>query len=131
VPGYNRNWITPINLAQRYRFSQHLIENINQAETGAIIKTDLVAFVDNSQYVSVPSDATTVVKTFTDYLIAVEINADRFNYFLNTIFLEGLGAYNWTNEWNAYKAGGSDATIKLRLETLVEKLIQTPEFQLF
>ena len=37
-------------------------------------------------------------------LFAVEINTDRFNYFLNTIFLESLAAYNWTNEWNAYKA---------------------------
>lgn len=131
IPGYNRNWITPINLANRYLFSQRLIENINTGEAGAIINADLVNFVDNTQHVDNPSDATRVVKAFTDYLIAVEINTDRFNYFLNTIFLESLAAYNWTNEWNAYKSGGSNATVKLRLETLVTRLIQTPEFQLF
>jgi uncharacterized protein (DUF1800 family) len=131
IPGYNRNWITPINLANRYLFSQRLIENINTGEAGAVINVDLVNFVDNTQHVDNPSDATRVVKAFTDYLIAVEINADRFNYFLNTIFLESLAAYNWTNEWNAYKSGGSNATVKLRLETLVTRLIQTPEFQLF
>ena len=49
VPGYNRNWITPINLANRYLFSQRLIENINRGEAGAVIKADLVAFVDNPQ----------------------------------------------------------------------------------
>ena len=64
-------------------------------------------------------------------MFAVEINTDRFNYFLNTIFLESLAAYNWTNEWNSYKAGGSDAIVRLRLEILVAKLIQTPEYQLF
>jgi hypothetical protein len=108
-----------------------LIENINRGETGVSIKVDLIAFVDNSQHVSDPSNASLIVKAFTDYLFAVEINSDRFNYFLNTIFLESLGAYNWTNEWNAYKAGGSNATVKLRLETLVTRLVQTPEFQLF
>jgi uncharacterized protein (DUF1800 family) len=131
IPDYNRNWITPINLANRYLFSQMLIENINRGETGVSIKVDLIAFVNSSQHVSDPSNASLVVKAFTDYLFAVEINSDRFNYFLNTIFLESLGAYNWTNEWNAYKAGGSNATVKLRLETLVTRLIQTPEFQLF
>ena len=131
VPDYNRNWITPINLANRYLFSQMLIENINRGTTGASIKVDLIAFVDNSQHVSDPLNASLIVKAFTDYLFAVEINSDRFNYFLNTIFLESLGAYNWTNEWNAYKAGGSNSTVKLRLETLVTRLIQTPEFQLF
>jgi uncharacterized protein (DUF1800 family) len=131
IPGYNRNWITPINLANRYLFSQSLIENINRGEAGAVINADLVSFVDNTLHVDNPSDATKVVKAFTDYLIAVEINADRFNYFLNTIFLESLAAYNWTNEWNAFKSGGSNATVKLRLETLVTRLIQTPEFQLF
>lgn len=131
VPGYNRNWITPINLANRYLFSQRLIENINTGEAGAVINADLLAFADNPQHIANPSDAASVVKAFTDYMFAVEINTDRFNYFLNTIFLEGLAAYNWTNEWNSYKAGGSDAIVKLRLEILVAKLIQTPEYQLF
>lgn len=131
VPGYNRNWITPINLANRYLFSQRLIENINRGETGAVIRADLVAFVDNPNHVANPSDALSVVKAFTDYLLAVEINGDRLNYFLNVIFLESLAAYNWTNEWNAFKAGGTDAIVKVRLETLVTKIIQTPEFQLF
>jgi uncharacterized protein (DUF1800 family) len=131
VPGYNRNWITPINLANRYLFSQRLIENINTGETGAVINADLLAYADNPQHIANPSDAASVVKAFTDYMFAVEINTERFNYFLNTIFLEGLAAYNWTNEWNSYKAGGSDAIVRLRLEILVAKLIQTPEFQLF
>jgi uncharacterized protein (DUF1800 family) len=131
IPDYNRNWITPINLANRYLFSQALLENINRGNTGAVIKAGLIEFTDNPLYVSNPSDPAIVVKAFTDYLLAVQINTDRFNYFLNTIFLESLAGYNWTNEWNAYKAGGSDATVKLRLETLVTRLIQTPEFQLF
>jgi hypothetical protein len=131
LPGYNRNWITPINLANRYLFSQNLLENINRGESGLVINADLISFIDNTQHVSDPSDASKVVKAFTDYLISVEINTDRFNYFLNTVFLDTLAAYNWTNEWNAYKAGGSNASVKLRLDTLITRLIQTPEFQLF
>jgi uncharacterized protein (DUF1800 family) len=131
VPGYNRNWITPTNLASRYLFSKALLENINEGQTGTPIKADIVSFVDNSAHVSNPSDPSAVVKAFTDTLLAVDINSDRFNYFLNTIFLDGLAAYNWTNEWSAYKSGGSDATVRLRLEVLLTRLIQTPEFQLF
>jgi uncharacterized protein (DUF1800 family) len=131
IPDYNRNWITPVNLANRYLYSRALLENINSGISGAVIKADIVEFVNNPVNISNPSDASGVVKLFTDYLLAVQINTDRFNYFLNTIFLDGLAAYNWTNEWNAYKAGGSDATVRLRLETLITRLIQTPEFQLF
>jgi uncharacterized protein (DUF1800 family) len=131
VPSYNRNWITPLNLANRYIFSQKLIENLNQGQSGSVIQADLIGFVDNTQHIADASSATQVVQAFVDYMLAVEVNTDRFNYFLNTIFLESLGAYNWTTEWNAYKAGGSNVTVKLRLETLVSKLIQTPEFQLF
>jgi uncharacterized protein (DUF1800 family) len=131
VPSFNRNWITPMNLANRYLLSQHLIENINTGQGGAQLHADLVGFVGNPQNIADPTDPANVVKAFTDYLFALEITTDRFNYFLNSVFLDGLGGYNWTNEWNAYKGGGNDTTVKLRLETLVTKLIQTPEFQLF
>ena len=131
VPGYNRNWITPINLANRYLFSQRLLKILIPVKQVQLLMLTLWLLPIIPSILPILQMHASVVKAFTDYMFAVEINTDRFNYFLNTIFLESLAAYNWTNEWNSYKAGGSDAIVRLRLEILVAKLIQTPEFQLF
>ena len=62
--------------------------------------------------------------------MAVTLNTERFNYFLNTVFLDTLTQTTWLSEWNSYIGGGDELVVRERLETLVSSLIQTPEFQL-
>lgn len=130
VPTFNRFWITTLTLANRYVFAEQLISGVNKGNTDLGIKLDIVKFVDNTTHVSNPSDPTVLVKELTDYLLAVEMSTDRFNYFLNTILLDTFPLYYWTNEWNSYKSTQNDSTVRIQLEKLVVALMQSPEFQL-
>jgi hypothetical protein len=92
---------------------------------------DIVDWVKNSGHISTPSSAEEIVQTLTKYFLAVEIDTDRFNYFLNDIFLDSLPATTWTTEWSQYTGSGNDDVVRGRLEILVASLMQTPEYQLF
>ena len=129
-PTFNRYWITPRNLAMRYYFSNFLIDGKIEGEN-IPFKADVVAWTDNTDNVSDPYDAEVVVTAFTWYLLAVELSTDRFDYFLNTVFLDTLSSTYWTSKWATYKGGGSDAEVRADLENLVKSVMQTPEFQLF
>lgn len=131
APGFNRLWITPTNLALRYRFSEYLLTGKNQYSDNTIVKTDIVAFVKNAENVSNPASAQVVVETFTKYFFAIEINQERFNYFLNTVFLDTFPASYWETEWNKYINSGNDSVVRAKLEILVNAIMQSPEFQLF
>jgi hypothetical protein len=129
-PGYNRDWITPTNLAYRYHFSNQLMGRLSEGGDYGF-KLDIVDWVRNSGHFNTPSDAEQLAQILTRYLFAVEINTDRFNYFLNTIFLEDLPAVTWQTEWEQYLSSGNDTVVRERLETLLAALMQTPEYQLF
>ncbi|MCG8700005.1 MAG: DUF1800 domain-containing protein, partial [Bacteroidales bacterium] len=123
-PGYNRNWITPITLAQRYHFSNFVIKGLNGG-TEQAFKADVLAWVEDTNNVSDPTDATVIVTALTSHFLAVELNTERFNFFLNDIFLDTLSALDWTSEWNTYKGGGDDTAVSGKLETLVIAMMQT------
>jgi uncharacterized protein (DUF1800 family) len=129
-PSFNRDWITPSNLAYRYHFSFVLLGNMSEASDYGF-KLDIVDWVKNSGYISDPSDAAALVQTLTKYLLAVELNEDRNNYFLNAVFLENLPLSTWQYEWSAYISSSDPTVVRERLETLVSAIIQTPEYQLF
>ncbi len=130
-PAYNRNWITPITLAQRYHFSNHVIKGENGGENVGY-KADVVAWVEDSNHVSDASSASDIVSSLANYFFAVEIGTDRLDYFLNTIFLgEEMTSTEWTAAWNSYTSGGDDSTVRSKLEDFVASIMQTPEFQLY
>jgi uncharacterized protein (DUF1800 family) len=129
-PTYNRDWITPASLAYRYHFSFTLLGRESDDKDYGF-SLDIVDWVKNSGYIVNPADAATLVQILTGYMLAVEINEERRNYFLNEVFLDNLPALTWTNEWNFYTSGGEDVVVRERLETLVSAIIQTPEYQLF
>jgi len=131
APGFNRLWITPMNLALRYRFSEYLLSGKSQGTEDTMVKLDIVAFVKKPENVSAPSNAMVVVETFTKFLFAVEIDQNRFNYFLNSVFLDNLATSYWETEWNNYISSGNDSVVRTKLELLVNAIIQSPEFQLF
>jgi uncharacterized protein (DUF1800 family) len=130
IPGFARNWIMSYELAKRYQTGELFMKRIS--ESGDLsFKIDALDWLENSGDVSYPSDASEVVTVSTQNLLAVELSEERFNYFLNTVFLDTLPATTWKNEWNNYKSGGSDDVVRERIETLVSALIQTPEFQVY
>ena len=131
VPTFNRYWITTLTLANRYLFAERLIDGMNNAGTDLGIKLDAVKFIDNSSRFSDPSNSTTLLQEIVQYFLAVELDTDRFNYFLNDILLDTLSQTNWQTEWINYKSSGVDTSVRAQLEKLFIALMQSPEFQLF
>jgi uncharacterized protein (DUF1800 family) len=130
APSYYRDWITPNAIGNRYHFSNILMNRLNEGIDSGF-RLDAVDWVKNSGEISTPSDASLIVNTLTKYLLAVEIDTDRQNYFLNDVFLENLPPEAWSSEWSQYLSSSDDTVVREKLETLVASLMQTPEFQLF
>jgi len=128
IPGYGRNWIMTYPLAHRYQTGDILMKR-SGAGNDTSIQLDVLDWAENSGEVD-PTSSTDIVTVLTKNLLAVELNTERFNYFLNTVFLDTLTQQTWLSEWNKYIGGGDDLVVRERLEILVSSIIQTPEFQL-
>ncbi|MBN1118535.1 MAG: DUF1800 family protein [Bacteroidales bacterium] len=130
MPGFARNWIMTYELAKRYQIGDLFMKRAGNPED-LTFSLNVLDWVENSGNITDPSDATEIVTVLTENLLAVELSTERFDYFLNTIFLDTLPTTTWTMEWNAYSDGGSNSVVKNRIETLVSALVQTPEFQVY
>lgn len=135
IPGYNRNWITTYALAHRYQTGDLLMEAPG-GENPLSIYLDVVGWLENSGDVGNPADAAELLDVLLENLMAVTLTQERKDYFLYTVFLDYPEDHNyalslWIQEWNTYKDGSSDETVRILLNRLVSKLIQTPEFQLY
>lgn len=129
-PVYNRNWISPNWLANRYLFITTLLNGIKDKNQNIVCQLIMTDFVKNSNNISDPRNAETIVTELIESLLPVEIPTERYNYFLNTIFLNGTT--NWTTEWDNYIGGLSDGSlVKTYLDRLITGIIQSPEYQLF
>jgi uncharacterized protein (DUF1800 family) len=136
IPGYNRNWITTYALAHRYQAGGILMKKIDQG-TERSFGLDIVDWVENSGYISDPSDAVELMDLLVGNLFALDLTQERYDYFLYTVFLDYTGTdlfYArglWTSEWNQYKSSDDDSVVRSLLELLLTSLIETPEFQLY
>ncbi|RLD62575.1 MAG: hypothetical protein DRI95_12945 [Bacteroidetes bacterium] len=132
VPAYNRNWISPNSLAQRYNLSNELINGKENESSVMLYQLDIVEYVENTANISDASNPTTLVKELTDYMFTQTIPQDRFDYFVNDVLLDTLMPEEWTEEWNDYVNGiTDDAAVRSQLERLLNSIVQTPEYQLF
>lgn len=131
VPAFNRNWITPNWLARRYQFGFQIIDGIKNEMDVIMYKLDILDYVNDPANISVPSDARTILTELTDYMFTNPLPTERYDYFLNTIFLENTMESHWTDEWTNYKNTLDDTVVRSLLERLVSALMQSPEYQLF
>lgn len=135
VPGFNRNWITTYALAHRYQAGFHLMEEPG-GDNEKSFYLDILQWVEQPGNITDAGDASEVMDVLAGLLFSVELDTDRYDYFLYTVFLDSPDedpAYArglWRQEWNAYQGGGSADTVRTRLEILLSAMIQTPEFQL-
>lgn len=131
VPAFNRNWITPNWLARRYEFGQLIIDGHENSANELIFKLDSVAYVDNPANVTDPSNARSLLLDLTSAMLTQTIPTERFDYFLNTVFLDSQLESHWTDEWSNFKTSGDDTTVRSLLDRLFIGLMQSPEYQLF
>jgi hypothetical protein len=136
IPGYNRNWITTYALAHRYQAAGILTGRFD-AGTERSFQLDLVDWVENSGNITDPSDAAEIMDVMATNLFAVELDQERYDYFLYTVFLDSpeedptYARGLWRQEWENYQDTGDDSTVRNVLEIFFSALIETPEFQLY
>ncbi|MEN8230032.1 MAG: DUF1800 family protein [Bacteroidota bacterium] len=136
IPGYNRNWITTYALAHRYQAAGILMKTFEQSSERTF-QLDILDWVENSGQVSDPSDPVEIIDLLLNNLFAVELNQERYDYFLYTVFLDSPDSDQtyarglWNQEWSSYESSGDGATVRNQLEILLSALIETPEFQLY
>jgi hypothetical protein len=135
APDYTRHWFNSTSIIARYKLPQMLLSGkrtIGSSPNSTIgIKLDIVPWVKNSGITPEPSDPYVLVKDLLDYLLPTEIDADRFNYFYEQIFLDGLPAADWTYEWEAYLSSNNQTEVKIPLERLLSYIMFSPEYQTF
>lgn len=130
IPAYNRNWITAYSLANRYQVGNILMRKTGSSEE-LNFGLDILDWVENSGHITDPSDPDEIVSVITNNLLGVELNQERYNFFLNAVFLDTFNPTTWKFEWQNYKNGGDEMTVRERLEIFFSNLTQTPEFQLY
>ncbi len=130
-PAYNRNWISPNWIATRYLFGKNIVDGHTDEQENILYKLDIVAFVNDLQNITDPYSARTIVTELTDFMLTNPISTDRFNYFLDGVFLDGQLESHWSDEWTAYKSSGDDTIVRSLLERLIIGILQSPEYQLF
>jgi uncharacterized protein (DUF1800 family) len=134
-PVYHRFWITPNTLTQRYNYIHYLLD---ETQPGAF-KVNSYQYVLNN-FAAVAPDARQLLIELARYLLpmqdnltfddatddAASITAQRMNYF-KARFLNGFDEAYWTTTWNQ---GTAIEDLEGWLDTLLEALMQSPEYQL-
>lgn len=137
-PDYSRHWFSATSIIARYKLPQMLLTGkrviggtptSNNASIG--IKLDIVPWVKNSGITLDPSNPHQLVKDLLEYMLPVDVDEDRFNYFYDQVFLNGLPSSDWTYEWQNYLATNNQTEVKIPLERLIHHIMYSPEYQTF
>lgn len=128
VPDFQRYWISSNYLANRYKFSEHLINGFT-AGGMELLKLNFVEFVKNN--CTDPSNSTLLMEELVAWMFPIELTTERFDYFKDTVLLDQLSEMNWAIEWNNYINTNNDTNVKIQLERLALAMMQSPEYQLY
>jgi uncharacterized protein (DUF1800 family) len=130
-PELNRLWIGGTTIIPRYKLGEMILTNRRVTSNGAFGATvDTVAWADSTDNLSNAEDAETLVTEVLKAFFPVFPSPERFDYFLNTIFLRGLPSYDWRDEWRNYKATGIKTEVRIPLNDLFKAVMQSTEYQL-
>jgi len=134
-PDFNRQFFNSATIIARYKWPEMLLTGTHAwgpgADTELGTKFDFAAWLKNSGVISDPADSYVLVQELTRYLFPEEPDAERFDYFLTTIFLDNLPAADWTYEWQNYVSSGNDSEVSIPLGRLFNALLYAPEYQVF
>ncbi|MCC6461955.1 MAG: DUF1800 family protein [Saprospiraceae bacterium] len=135
VPDFNRQFFNSATIIARYKLPEMMLSGTLAwgpgADTELGTKFDFPAWLKDSGVISDPNDSYVLVQELTRYLFPEEPDGDRFDYFLNTIFLNNLPPADWSYEWQNYLSTGDDSEVKIPLGRLLNATLYAPEYQVY
>lgn len=132
-PDFSHQWFNSSTIIARYKLPAQLLSGkaVLGGNQNLFAKIDIAPWVKNSGFFSDPSDPYVLVQELLKYMLPLEVDNDRFNYFYQTVFLDNLPPADWTYEWQNYLNSNSDTEVKLALERLVNAIMFSQEYQTF
>jgi hypothetical protein len=134
-PDYSRQWFNSSTIIARYKFPQMLLNgkrSVGSSPNSSIgIKLNIATWIRDGGVVGDPYDAYVVVHDLLEYMLPETVSTERFDYFLNTVFLDNLPAADWNYDWQNYMTTHNDSSVKIPLGRLITYIMFSPEFQTF
>ncbi len=129
---YHHIWFNATTIIARYSLPEMLLTGRRVISYGGLggVQLDIVDFVSNTNHISNPYLPDVLVSELLEYLLPNFPDPERFTYYLDEVFLDGLPAADWTYEWEAYEATGDDTEVRIPLENLIQAILYSQEFQL-
>jgi uncharacterized protein (DUF1800 family) len=134
-PDFSRAWFSSSSIIARYKVSANLLTGKindtggNGANNQLGVKLDIVDWTRNSGFFSDAEESEVLVEEILRFMLPEKVDAQRFDYFLNQVFLNGLPADDWTYEWQNYLITNDATEVRLPLERLLKAIMYSPEFQ--
>ncbi|TNE53904.1 MAG: DUF1800 family protein [Bacteroidetes bacterium] len=132
-PDFNRQFFNSATIVSRYKWPEMLLSGTHAWGPGADeplgTKFNFAAWLRDSGVISDPADSYVLVQELLRYLFPEEPDSERFDYFLTTIFLNGLPPADWTYEWQNFIASGDDFEVQIPLGRLFNAMLYAPEYQ--
>lgn len=130
---YHRQWFTSNTIIPRYYLPEMLLSGRRILKTGGIggVLLNLVPWFLNR--LTDHSDAEKVVRQMVVYLLPGTLSEERFSYFLNEVFLDGLSPLSWYyDNWLPFEASRfkDESFVKPPLDRLFKAIIWSQEYQL-
>jgi uncharacterized protein (DUF1800 family) len=133
-PYYSKYWFDSSTIISRYKLLASFFMGRNQLGgfTSLIGLTfDVIDCVQTNSLFTDPENPSALVSDMIDYMFPEAVDNDRFSYFYDDIFLDGMMPYNWTVAWNDFLTTQDDSVVRPRLEQLFTYLVNSPEFQTY
>jgi len=127
-PSFSRLWMNATHLKTRFDISSFFTIYTGIPVNGDNWKVNALVFLDN---LSIPADPIQVIDDIVDVFCPKGIDSVQ-KLILKSILTNGQPDFEWTVQYNEYQADPGNPTVsdpvKLRVELVLARVFQTPEF---
>lgn len=128
LPSFSKLWMNATHIKTRFDISSFFTVYTGVPVNGDNWKVNAIGFLDN---LSIPSDPVQVINDIVDVFCPKGVDALQ-KLILKSILTNGQPDFEWTIQYNEYLADPGNPTfsdpVKLRVELVLARVFQTPEF---
>ena len=121
APQYHQLWINAATLPQKANLTNNITSVNGVRRDGAYYKADLIAVAEST---SAPSDVNVLLTELSNRFFPYGATDQQLAN-LKEVLIPGLPDFEWSNEWNNYKADPSNEDQRLAVEAKLRNLLQT------